>query len=256
MLKAVLFDLDDTLIDWSEFDQDQWPTLERHHLSGVHEFLKAEGHPVNDLDAYVHEYRTRLVHAWQEARGSMIAPHMGEILLQASEASGVPQGVLDTLRILEAYQWVAPNTVTAFPDALELLPMLHAHGIKVGIVTNAYQPMWIRDIEVKAHGIIDFFPDCRISAADIGYLKPHPAIFQAALECVGAEADEAIFVGDNPEADVAGAQASGIKAVLRIPRRTPPLLNGMVIPDATVNSLMELPAVMDEWFPKWRTQHA
>jgi putative hydrolase of the HAD superfamily len=133
-----------------------------------------------------------------------------------------------------------------------VLRLLHDNGIKVGIVTNAYQPMWLRDIEIQFHGILDFFPDCRISAADVGYLKPHPAIFQAALNCCGTKADETVFVGDDIEADVAGAQAAGLLAVLRASRRSLPRLGGNVVPDATIKTLTDLHPVLDEWFPGWR----
>ena len=57
-----------------------------------------------------------------------------------------------------------------------------------------------------------------------------PAIFEAALDCLGVQVDEAVFVGDNPEADIAGAQSIGMKAVLRVRHRTPPLISGLIIP--------------------------
>lgn len=140
-----------------------------------------------------------------------------------------------------------------FAEVPEVLKLLHENGIKVGIVTNAYQPMWLRDVEIQMHGLLDFFPDCRISAADVGYLKPHPAIFQAALNCCGAKADETVFVGDDVEADVAGAQAAGLLAVLRQSRRSQALFGGTVVPDATIKTLSELPTILDDWFPGWRT---
>jgi FMN phosphatase YigB (HAD superfamily) len=107
-------------------------------------------------------------------------------------------------------------------------------------------------VEIEAHGILVHFPDCRISAADVGYLKPHPAIFQAALDQVGATPDEAVFVGDNPIADIAGAQGAGMRAILRVTTPAPPMLSGLIVPDAAINSLAELPRILDEWYPGWR----
>jgi putative hydrolase of the HAD superfamily len=174
------------------------------------------------------------------------------VLVESAVALGVPADALDMRRCLEAYQWSAVDGTCIFPETPEVLQLLHDNGVKVGIVTNAYQPMWQRDVEIQIHGLLDFFPDCRISAADVGYLKPHPAIFQAALHCCGVKADEAVFVGDDLEADIAGAQAAGIHAVLRASRRSQPVLGGTVIPDATVKSLTELLPILDNWFPGWR----
>ena len=89
------------------------------------------------------------------------------------------------------------------------------------------------------------------SAADVGYLKPHPSIFQAALECLGTEAEETIFVGDTVEHDIAGAQAAGMRAILRVKRPAPPMISGLIIPDGAVNSLVELSGILDQWFPGW-----
>jgi FMN phosphatase YigB (HAD superfamily) len=138
-----------------------------------------------------------------------------------------------------------------FPEAFEVLALLRERDIKLGVVTNAFQPMWLRDIEMQALGLLDFFPTCRFSAADVGYLKPHPNIFDAALKCLETTSEETIYVGDNPVADIAGSQAAGLRAVLRVRTPTPPLISGLVVPDAAINSLRELPAVLDEWFPGW-----
>lgn len=251
MLKTVLFDLDDTLLDWSGLTTD-WATMETKHLHHVVEFIRSEGHDLGDGHAYAAEFHNRTTAAWAAARTSLRAPHLGSVLVETAVALGVPANALDQRRCLEAYKWGAVEGTAMFPEAPATLKLLHDNGIKVGIVTNAYQPMWLRDVEIQMHGLLDFFPDCRISAADIGYLKPHPAIFQAALQCCGSHADETVFVGDDLEADVAGAQAAGIQAVLRASRRSKPLLGGPVVPDATIQRLDELPAVLDSWFPGWR----
>jgi putative hydrolase of the HAD superfamily len=158
---------------------------------------------------------------------------------------------VDTHRCLEAYRWgKIPGTVI-FPDVPPTLELLRAHGIRVGIVTNAHQPMHVRDVEIQEHGIFDFFPDCRISAADVGYLKPHPLIFQTALRCVGTHPDETVFVGDDPEADIVGAHKAGLRAVLRRQTRRKVSLDS-ITPDAEINGLDELLPILDQWYPGWR----
>lgn len=251
MLRAVLFDLDDTLIDWSAFNED-WNALERRYVRGVTDYFADKGHLLEDVDAYFTEYRSRIANAWMDARTSLVAPHIGRIMLETAHHFGVPEEAVTVDSCLEAYKWgVVPGTC-AFPDAAEGLKLLVDHGIMVGIVTNAPQPMVLRDAELSSHGLIGFFPTCRISAADVGVLKPHPAIFQSALDCLGVTADEAVFVGDDLDADIVGAKRVGMRSVLRITRRTEKGERTDVTPDASIHSLNDLPALLDKWFPEWR----
>lgn len=249
-LKAVLFDLDDTLIDWSGFDHD-WERRERTLLRSVYDYTRAELHPLDDFEALLDTFMVRTRTAWENARASLRAPNLGTVLAETLTDLGVPAGRINLRRVLEAYPWGTTPGAVVFPDALEILPLLHQHGVRTGIVTNAYQPMWLRDREIEQFGLLPHFPDCRISAADVGYLKPHRAIFRRALECLGTTAEETLFIGDNPVADIAGSQAAGMRAILRV--KTPPamLLSGLIVPDSAINTFEELPALLADWFPGW-----
>ncbi len=252
MLKAVLFDLDDTLIDWSGFEGD-WLAMERRHLRNVSDFIVEQGHPLDDFDAYFGEFRSRFIAAWTDARDSLNAPHIGRLIMSAAEAMGVPAGSLSMDSCLEAYGWgVAPGT-RIFPEVPEVLAKLRAHGVKVGIVTNAHQPMILRDVELYSHQLIEYFPSCRISAADAGVVKPHPAIFQQALDCLGVSVENTVFVGDDLGADIVGAQGIGMRAVLRITPRTDGKDTDGIIPDGQIRTLFDLLDLLDSWFPSWQS---
>lgn len=250
ILKGVLFDLDDTLLDWSGFDDD-WEFVHRRHLEHLLGHLRGAGYAVPDLEAFGEIFRGRTMEAWQSARTSLRAPNLGAVLLDSAAECGLPLDGLDEVQLLQHYQWGAVDGTVIFPEVPETIRALHACGVRVGIVTNAYQPMWLRDIEMDSHGILDLFPDCRLSAADVGYLKPHPVIFQAALDCLGTRPEETVFVGDDPEADIAGAQAAGLLGVLRATARTRPLINP-IVPDAIIHDLRELLDLLDGWYPGWR----
>ncbi len=255
VLKAVLFDMDDTLIDWSSLKTD-WTTLEASLLGGVYEYLCAEVHPIETLDAYRAEFHNRSMAAWAAARVTQQAPNIGRVLVESAIALGAPIAKLDMRRVLEEYDWKAVPGTTIFPEVPAVLSRLIAAGIKVGVVTNAYQPMMLREVEMRGLGILDFFPDCRISAADVGYLKPHPEIFHTALRHVNTKPHETVFVGDDPHADIVGAQRIGMKAVLRyIDRRPFESGDDDIQPDAIVKDLNELFPLLDDWYPDWETEH-
>lgn len=253
-LKAVLFDLDDTLLDWSAFHQD-WESVHRRHLAGVLGYLEKSGHPLANIDLFEEAFRERTSTAWNSARASLRAPHLGSVIFEAAADCGISTDQLDMQAVLRAYEWGAVEGTVIFPETRETITALKANGVRVGIVTNAYAPMGLRDVEIDAHGILDLFPECRLSAADVGYLKPHPAIFQAALDCMGTRPEETVFVGDDPEADIAGAQGAGLLGVLRSTARTRPYVN-TIVPNAIIHNLRELLPLLDGWYPGWRAAAA
>lgn len=250
-LKGVLFDFDDTLIDWSGV-QLSWYELEAPRLMRVHAYAHSRlRRKVGDAMRLVDLYQERTVEAWMQARDSLIAPNMPNILFSAMRELGIDCDQLDREDVLRVYDWkVVPGTVV-FPDVIPMLKTLQAAGLKLGIVTNASQPMAMRDAELAGHGLIEYFPDCRLAAADTGFLKPHRLMFEAALARFGTTPEETVFIGDNPTADVEGALAVGMRAVQRINRRRTlrEPANGA---NASLHSLAELPAILDGWYPDWR----
>ena len=250
MLKAILFDLDDTLIDWAYFSQN-WEIIEAKHLPGVYAYLETLGDPTHGIETYTREFSKRTRKAWGDARHTLIAPHMGKILVESGVAVGIPEDKIDLTACLQHYNWGKVEGTEVFPDVVEALTLLRERGLKLGLVTNAFQPMWMRDVEMEQHGIRDFFETCRFSAADAGYLKPHPSIFAKALTCLETQPEETIFIGDNPVADIAGAQAAGMRAVMRVNHGRQTLTSGLIIPDATISSLLELPDILEKWYPGW-----
>lgn len=252
MLKAILFDVDDTLLDWSAADVD-WYTYDRDNLRRVFAYAREElGHPLRDFRTFAAETRARGVDAWEAAASDLNAPHLGRVLVETLAVLGVPHDRLDIDACLRVYGWQGFPNVTLYPEVLEALARLRGHGLRLGVVTNAYQPMWMRDVELASLGLTPDLFDCRLSSADVGYLKPHPAIFQRALDCLGVQASEAVFVGDAPQADILGAQGVGMRAILRLGSEITAALRDTVTPDATLYGLDELPAILSAWYPGWQ----
>ncbi|MCP4417004.1 MAG: HAD family hydrolase, partial [Chloroflexi bacterium] len=140
--------------------------------------------------------------------------------------------------ILCVYDWTPLPGVVPFDDTLAVLDYLKKSGYKIGLITNAMQPMWMRDIELRAYGILDYL-DARLTSGDVGFMKPHPFIYWRALELLSMEPQEAVFVGDRPANDIAGANDAGMISVLMSPPHLNHELNG-VRPNYTISKLEEL----------------
>lgn len=100
-----------------------------------------------------------------------------------------------------------------YDDARALLASLKFRGYRMGVVTNAIFRGTLFEPKTRELGLAGYI-DAFVSSADLGIGKPNPAIYRHALECVGVAAEEALFVGDRVDTDIAGAIASGIGAVL------------------------------------------
>jgi putative hydrolase of the HAD superfamily len=93
--------------------------------------------------------------------------------------------------------------------ALDALRGLRARGIRTAVVSNFDHRL---DALLEALGLRREL-DLVLRAADCGARKPDAAIFRAALAALGVRAEQAVFVGDDPERDLAGARAAGLRAV-------------------------------------------
>lgn len=249
-IEGVLFDMDDTLIDWRGFTG-AWSDLELGYLQLVHTYLAENERPLTaSVNHFAMRYRDNVQDVWEESRTTLRAPHIIKVMETVlAEFGFTPDDDITMRHIMDAYQWKGGTGVVTFPDVPSGLQTLLDKGIKIGIVTNAFQPMWMRDIELEMYNLLDYFPDeaIRISAADVGYLKPHPQIFHHALEKLGTSAENTLFVGDNPTADIAGAQGVGMRAVLRVLDREPPLISRLVVPDASIHDFDDLLRLVDDW---------
>ncbi|MGB1285410.1 MAG: HAD family hydrolase [Aggregatilineales bacterium] len=255
-LKVVLFDMDDTLIDWEHFHGD-WRKLELTHLRGVVDFLADSGvELVETFETFCNQFGDYTQDAWLDARTSLRAPHLGKILMQTLRDNGIDASeTITEAACLDAYGWSTLPGVTVFPDVPEVLKILHENDVRVGIVTNAFQPMRLRWRELDLYDLTPLFPerDLCVAAADVGYLKPHKRIFEHMLDKLpGVKPEEIVFVGDNPAADVVGSQDMGMKAVLRVRDSGSQRLQHIADPDATVTTLHEMLPSLDTWYPGWR----
>jgi len=126
---------------------------------------------------------------------------------QAGTPRALHEEMIDAL--WEAHQRVGLWTVPV-PGALPVVSRLREMGLRLGVVSNA-EGRVERDLESAGFaGLLDTVVDSHL----VGVEKPDPRIFGIALERLKASASTALFLGDVPAIDVAGARAAGIAALL------------------------------------------
>lgn len=234
---AVLFDLDDTLIDWSQW-RGSFDQLSRRQMDAIHNYLTTKGHVLPDQEAFVRDYRTVLIDAWDTAKKSWAGVRFADVLKDYFNSLALDTCQIDWDELLLALGYGPLPGVVPFADAIEVLEQLKQDGFRMGLITNSMFPMWMRDIELKAYDLLDYF-DVRLTSGDAGYMKPHPAIYHQALDKLNVAAEQAVFVGDRPVNDIAGANKAGLISVLMAPPTLERDLEG-VEPHFTIKSLSEL----------------
>lgn len=245
--EAVLFDLDDTLISW-EHAAEGWELFKRSRAAGVRAFLHGAGHAVPELEAFSAIMDREIAQLWTDVKVDFRAARIDEGLLRIAEAVGIAPAEIEVDALLRAYGWGPIPATRPHADARPTLEWLTQAGYRLALVTNAMQPMWMRDIELAWHDLLDPFP-VRLSSFDAGHMKPHPTIFRRALDALGVEAERAVFVGDRPANDIAGANAVGMLSVLMRPdyladRHDLDSLPPEQRPDHVIGRLGELPELL------------
>ena len=105
------------------------------------------------------------------------------------------------------------------PQSVELLETLRADGLRIGLVSNAFDPGEFMREDLAVHGIADLI-DAAVFSSEIGVRKPDPRIYRVVLDALGVGPERALFVGDRVLEDVQGPAALGMHTCLATYYRT------------------------------------
>lgn len=200
---TILFDLDDTLFDFSAcWEKGMQQTVATHPLT-------------SDLDgaAMLEALRRHGDDLWVDVIASRYDfTQYRQLRLQRALAEfGRQIGVEEVDDFQQAYAAACMEAVEPDPAVQKLIAHL-AGRYTLGIVTNG--PVDMAFTKLSRLGLSDCFPRERVFISElIGYHKPDPRIFAAVLDELGVEGSQVLFVGDTWEADVAGAMDAGMSAV-------------------------------------------
>jgi len=125
-----------------------------------------------------------------------------------------------------------------YDDALPMLQQV-SRSYSLAVLTNG--PHDVQRAKLRASGLGRFFP-MTITSGEIGVGKPDPRFFLTALERLCIPVDEAIAIGDSVERDVVGARNADLRCIWL--NRAQRALPGTVVPDHEIVSLSEIPSLV------------
>jgi putative hydrolase of the HAD superfamily len=230
-MTALLFDLDDTLLDYSGRAEACWAESCRTLAvpAGVDgDALALAIREVGrwfwgDPDRHRRE-RVDMLGAWRKIAEGALARCGG------GAGDGLAAALAEDFARRRRESW------RLFPDARQVLERLRARGVPLGLVTNGDARMQ-RD-KIADHDLARFF-DVVVIEGEFGAGKPDARVFRHALAALGSEPGAAWMIGDHLEWDVAGAQRVGVRAawIDRAGRGLPPAAPSQ--PDCIVRTLGE-----------------
>jgi len=246
-IKAVLFDLGDTLLNFGKVDIDglfaQGARLSYDYLRDC----VARGNLLPKFGWYRRRniLAIKLHYFW-----SKITDREFDCLaLLERQVRGL--GIRATPKQLEelAWLWYQPLARTARiePDLHRRLRDLQDMSLKLAVVSNTFIPASAHDRHLQWLDLLQFFP-VRIYSSATVFRKPDRRIFQRALDALQVKAGSAVMVGDKWHLDIKGARKVGLATVFK---RGPLNRSRKVPADAScIDNIGELPALIRRW-PEW-----
>lgn len=191
MIKAVLFDFDETLQDRTEaferymdtFFADFCPDISKAEIEKRKEDMRITGNGgyVNREDWY-------------------------QMLIARWCWSDAPSNVA----LANHYDTKFGDHNVIFPNSAPLLQELKNRGYIVGVITNG--PSYLQHHKLETSGLQEYF-DIVVVSGDVGIHKPDPELFRYTADRLGLRTDECVYVGDHPINDIKGATDAGMKAI-------------------------------------------
>ena len=177
-----------------------------------------------------------------------------EHLLEAMPVDATSLSEDDLVRLERAYsETILEHPPELVPAADEILRTLRKSGYRLGLISNTGRtPGDVLRRVLDRMGIGELF-DVMLFSNEIGVCKPQRQIYESMLVALGSAAEAAVFVGDNIDVDVFGAQQIGMRGVHFAPAEkgtavAPPVeRDEPVRADATIGHLRELLPLVEQW---------
>ena len=192
MIKAIIFDLDNTLLDFVKMKQ--------FAVKAAITAMIEAGLDVDEKKAYQDIFDLYVNKGWENQQ--VFDDYLNQTVGKVSNKI-LAAGIVSYRRAREATLLVYPNVNKTL---IELIKM----GIQLSVVSDApSREAWMRLYYLNLHHVFDPV----LTFDDTGVRKPSPKPFEMALEIMKSPPDEVLMIGDWPERDVVGAKQIGIKTI-------------------------------------------
>ena len=192
MIRAIIFDLDNTLLDFIKMKQ--------FAVKAAITAMNEAGLEVDEEKAYEDIFNLYMEKGWenQQVFDDYLTQTVGEVSNKILAA-----GIVSYRRAREATLLVYPNVNKTL---IELIKM----GIKLAVVSDApSREAWMRLYYLNLHHVFEPV----LTFDDTGVRKPSPKPFEMALKHLDVQPEEALMIGDWPDRDVVGAKQIGMKTI-------------------------------------------
>ena len=192
MIKAIIFDLDNTLLDFMKMKQ--------FAVKAAITAMNEAGLNIDEDQAYEDIFELYKTKGWenQQVFNDFLMQNFGEVSNKILAA-----GIVSYRRAREA-------TLVVYPNVNKTLIELIKMGIKLAVVSDApSREAWMRLYYLNLHHVFDPV----LTYDDSGARKPSPKPFEMALNILNVNSDEALMIGDWPDRDVVGASQIGMKTI-------------------------------------------
>jgi putative hydrolase of the HAD superfamily len=241
-LRAVIFDLGGTLVDWPQWLEDTGPrwALSYDHLM---QMLPSRDWPAREI--YVKAMiEAEEVH-WQRVDEEHWSGPPSGLLSEGFRRLGLHMSEHELLAALDSYAKAVDGWAVVFPDARETLLTVRQQGYRLGLLSNTWWAAEWHNADLATHqlnGLIDEL----VYTSDLPHSKPHPFVFQEVARRLNVEPQECVMIGDRLIDDISGALGVGMRAIWR--KNTSPWPQPTDIqPTAIINALAELPLQLQTW---------
>jgi HAD superfamily hydrolase (TIGR01662 family) len=240
-ISTIFFDLGSTLV----YAKDPWPPIYEQADRALVQVLSRAGIEIDPAAFYI-EFGGFLPSYYDRRTENNLEQTTFIVLCDLLSRKGfrdIPDSVIRAA--LEAMYSVTQQNWYLEEDAISTLDKLKSRSYRLGLISNTSDDRNVQDIVTRL-GLRPFFETIVTSAA-LGIRKPDARIFQVALDHFRVQPDAAAMVGDTLEADVLGANQSGIYSIW-ITRRVKVSEEGElpIQPQAVVTALNQIPDLLAE----------
>ncbi|WP_430788985.1 HAD family hydrolase [Virgibacillus flavescens] len=217
MIKAVVFDLDGTLLDRDQSVK-HFINLQYSRMFEILKHIPKEAYATRFIELDDHGY------VWKDK---------------------VYQQMVEEFKIALSWELLLADYISEFklscipfPGLINMLKSLKQNSFSLGIITNGRSQFQLDNI--TALGIEKYFDTILISESE-GIKKPDPKIFEKALSRLNVHPHESIFIGDHPEKDIMAARTIGMKTIWKKNNQW-----NDAEPDYNIESLTDIPSIIEK----------